>query len=358
MKKIDFLIPTLVPSHVASCLMQGCHALGCEIYTNGNVVNGANSRGISTPFVTAPHDYVQVTNQLVHELLIVDVSNGLGPYNEAHLLAIAAQRPVVLLNMADGANYRDYDERFIVFTTHLSRVATREGRLFPLAFGLSDDLIALAASADLGHKRNSVIRNFRPTFSQSVRDCLEMVLVEPLAAVLPVDRRETDPQGYLRQLAESSAVCAYGGAFTPDYWSYDYLRKGWEARGDTTHRFKRFDAPVAVMRWDSWRYFEAAVMGCAPLHLDFEKYGFVLPVNPRPWVEYVPIDMATVNQLPQRLADELAADPEFLIRIGRNARQWALTHYSPVAQARQVMETIARTSHPTHLHPVFEKAAA
>lgn len=337
---IDFLIPADYTTHVSCCLMQGCVALGHSVYTNSRLDN-PDSRGISMPFAVVGMPALEITNSLFHELLFVDVSYGLGNYTYEQLAAIAQHRPVVLLNMADDANYRDYDDTFIIFSSHLSRIAPRHGRVFPLAFGLSDDIIARAAAADLTQKQPRFVRNFTPSFSQSVRDCLDLVLVEPLAARFEVDRRRTDVDAYFEQLTNSSAVLAYGGALVPNVYQHDYLRGVWEARGDRSHLFKRFDADVAVLRWDSWRYFEAAVMACAPLHLDFEKYGFVLPVNPEPWVEYIPIDLASVSNLPEHLADRLSDDPDFLKKVGQGARAWALKHHSPIAQATTILETIA-----------------
>lgn len=339
--KIGFFIPNTVPNHNVSCLMQGFHALGWEVYTNGDVHNSTYSRGISTPYAVVASDYLRKVGNdaLLHDILVVDVSHGYGD-NLDNLTRIAQTRPVVLVNMEDTCNFDDYADCFIAFTAHYNRLATREGRIFPLAIGLSEDIIQLSAAQDLGHKRNSIVRNFNSTFSQSVRNALDLVLVEGLARVFDVDRRVTAPAQYLEQLAQVSCVCAYGGEFMPDYWAYDYLRANWEKAGQTTYKFKSITTSPVVLRWDSWRYFEAAIMGCAPIQLDFEKYGFVLPVNPEPWVHYVPVDLAAASNLPEYLHRQVQDDPAFLVRIGANARQWALQHYNPRSQAEYVLQTV------------------
>lgn len=97
---------------------------------------------------------------------------------------------------------------------------------------------------------------------------------------------------------------------------------------------------MVVLRWDSWRFFEAAVMGCAPIHLDFEKYGMSLPVNPTPWEHYIPVDMANVSNLAGRLQSSLSVDPDFIKRIGMNARRWVIDNYSPKTQAQYVLNTV------------------
>jgi hypothetical protein len=79
------------------------------------------------------------------------------------------------------------------------------------------------------------------------------------------------------------------------------------------------------MRWDSWRLWESFTAGCVTVHLDFEKYGFALPVLPTPWVHYAPIDLddiaGSIEQLMDRRKDWDA--------IGEQGRSWAIANYSP-----------------------------
>jgi hypothetical protein len=321
--------------------MQGFHALGWDVYTNGHIHNGLYSRGISTPYAIAKSGYLNLVgnNELLHDILVVDVSHGYGD-NLQTLSKIAESRPVVVVNMEDTTNFWDAPECFIAFTAHFNRLATREGRIFPLGIGLSDDIIELANAQYLGNKRNVIVRNFNATFSQSVRNALDLVLVEGLEKYFEVDRRNSTPEQYLQQLSSVNAVCAYGGEFIPDYWGFEYLRAEWEKQGQFTYKFKYMGATPVVLRWDSWRYFESAVMACAPIQLDFDKYGFVLPVNPEPWVHYIPVDLSYASNIPHDLSDRVSDDPEYLTKIGRNARQWVLENYSPSAQAKYVLSVI------------------
>lgn len=338
MNQVDFLIPSQKPTHIACCLMQGFHQLGWEVYANVSHTSWIDTRGISTPFARTSGDFVRHVPNLTHGLLIVDASKGLGAY-EASLKDTQKHRPIVMVNMDDAANFVDYDEGYLTFTTHYNRLAMRRGTLRPLGFSLSQDLIDLAEETDLAHKANTVVKNFTPSFQQSVRNSLELSFIELMKAHFPVQEHLTSPEDYVKQLAGATLVCAYGGEYLPPIMRNSYLRNQYAGTPRANlYDFKTFDTESAVLRWDSWRFFEAAVMGCAPIQLDFAKYGFELPTNPKPWEHYIPIDLTTVNALPQKLGHMVAADPDSLARIGRQSRAWVLEHYSPRAVASYVLD--------------------
>jgi len=343
--KIDFLIPNKFASHVVMCLMQGFHALGHEIFTNVPIDDLSYSRGISSPFSVTSKDFLQITESLVHDILIVDASLGLGGYEQAVFdIASKRYRPVVLVNMQDESNFKDYPEEYLVFCAHQNIYATRFGRIFPIGFGLSEDIIIRSNAVDLGHKSNAIVRNFFPSFSQSVRNSLDLALVEGLEKYFEVDKRHTDADAYLTQLTSVGAVCAYGGEFMPDFRDHPYLNESWKKSGDTRYHFRSFEREMVVLRWDSWRFFEAAVMGCAPIHMDFEKYGMRLPVNPVAWESYIPVDMASVSDLAAKLHTESQKDNHFIQKIGAGAREWVIANYAPKSQAAYVLDIVQKNA--------------
>lgn len=338
MPQVDFLIPTQKPTHIACCLMQGFHQLGWEVFANVDSSNWIDTRGISTPFARTSGDFIQKVAQLVHGLLIVDVSKGQGVYVDS-LRDTLKHRPVILVNMDDAANFVDYDEGYLTFTTHYNRLALRHGSLRPIGFSLSQDIVDLAAETDLTRKQDYVIKNFTPSFQQSVRNSLELCFIEGLKNHFPLHEELTTPEQYAQELAGATLVAAYGGEYLPPMMRNTYLRErmaGGPQAG--LYDFKNFDTESAVLRWDSWRFFEAALFACAPIQLDFDKYGFELPVKPTPWEHYIPIDMTTVSALPARLRQMVDADPDALARIGRQARAWVLEHYAPKPVASYVLD--------------------
>ncbi|MGB5635540.1 MAG: hypothetical protein WBM86_22560, partial [Waterburya sp.] len=72
-------------------------------------------------------------------------------------------------------------------------------------------------------------------------------------------------------------------------------------------------------------------------HVDFEKYGFELPIMPENWRHYVGIDLDNISESIARIADQ----PEILEHISTEGRVWAIENYSPKAVALRFLETVA-----------------
>jgi hypothetical protein len=125
---------------------------------------------------------------------------------------------------------------------------------------------------------------------------------------------------------------AYGGDFYSPIAGNPWFRSHEPALAEQ-HRFARLDAPAVVMRWDSWRLWESLASGCVTVHLDFEKYGVALPVAPKAWEHYVPIDLDDIAGSVDALFAREAQWPE----IAARGRDFALTHYAPAPTARRVL---------------------
>ena len=91
-----------------------------------------------------------------------------------------------------------------------------------------------------------------------------------------------------------------------------------------------------VAQFDSWRLWESLAAGCATLHVDFERYGCVLPVMPTNWTHYIGIDLDRCDDAVERLL----ADPGIVERIGAAGREWVLTHYGPAPTARRLLALV------------------
>jgi hypothetical protein len=94
-----------------------------------------------------------------------------------------------------------------------------------------------------------------------------------------------------------------------------------------------------ISQWDSWRFWESLAAGCVTFHVDFEKYGFELPVLPKNWEHYIGIDLDNI----QESIDKIAEQPEVLEKISIQGREWVLQNYSPKAVALRFMEKIFKT---------------
>jgi len=268
------------------------------------------------------------------------------PIYESAAHYLAKQKPVLVFNMEDDVNMTDYPAPLLTYTAHFNRFALRGGSIRPLAFGISSEMIKVSTEmlAQKQPRKRVLIRNFNPTFSQSVREALDLALVPNLATIFEVDERRLPKDEYWKALVTSSAIVTYGGAFITDLFSYPYLKAEHLRLGQASplgrYGFKSFQGRVNILRWDSWRFWEACCFGCAPIQLDFEKYGFLLPVMPTPWVHYLPLDFATISTFHSELNERLTAEPDLLEKIGSNARSWALEHYSPKALAIRTLTDI------------------
>ena len=119
---------------------------------------------------------------------------------------------------------------------------------------------------------------------------------------------------YYRRLKESAACACFGG------WIFPSPTPGEDV----------------LQWWDSWRFWESLAAGCVTFHVDFEKYGILLPVMPNNWQHYIGIDLDDV----QNTVDRITNDPEILTRISIEGRQWAIDNYGPVPTTLRFLNSI------------------
>src|SRR5262249_40946550 len=109
---------------------------------------------------------------------------------------------------------------------------------------------AARTSADGGPRKRAFVRNFRPSFSQGVRQVLDMAFVKKLEKHFIIDR-SVDQGGrfvdaYYVKLANSFGCLAYGGNFMED------VSRNPELYDRGHHRYVVGDDPV-IDRWGSRR---------------------------------------------------------------------------------------------------------
>lgn len=339
--KVFIFVPEGEMDHVCACVVQGLCQLGIPVSSNVDVVNSV-SRGISQPFgrLKKPDLFSVSEHRNDEDFLIVATPVRMSNWFKT-VEAVARYKKVAFINMHDNANYVDYDESVYAFVAHVNRFATRQGRIFPIGFSLSQDVIDLSETLLKDQNRRGFVYNFNKTFNQEVRMSLDLALVEGIERYFEVDRRHLPPPEYAEQLSSALGVFAYGGSYGTNYLDYQYMADLFAADPERygLYKFKSFIKDTVVFRWDSWRFWEAAVFGAAPIQLDFEKYGFELPVLPRPWVDYIPVDMTSVSELPLRLAERLAYEPDYIVNVGQNARRWAIENYAPKSLAKYVLKS-------------------
>ncbi len=170
-----------------------------------------------------------------------------------------------------------------------------------------------------------------------MRQVLDLAFVGTLAKHFVIDRA-VDEGGrfvasFYSRLATSLGCLAYGGNFLEDVSRNPILRE----RGDSV-RWIMGDDPV-ITRWDSWRFWESLASGCLTVALDFDEYGFQLPVSPVNNTHYLGLRFDRLNDA----IDILTGDRDRLVEIAERGREWALTHYSPTAMALRFLRIVAQT---------------
>lgn len=313
-------------THNAGCLAEGVQALGIPIKVSTARVT---SRPVSMPFKGV--DLTPLVSQPFagFDGYIVDISHS----NQYMPFEGIGTGRLAYLNQSDAASFCRIPDEHLLFATHENDFAVQFGRRIPIAFGLSNGLIAATQNPPpFAQRRRAALRNFRATLSQSLRALLDLTYVPALGRAMPVDRNILAPDAYLNSLLETQICLAYGG----DLYS-PIAGNAWFAKNDpalaAAHSFKEMKAPAVVLRWDSFRLWESFAAGCLTVHLDFDKYGFALPVKPEAWVHYAPIDLGDIAGS----VDALLAREKDWPAIAAAGRAWALEHYAPAPTAIRVL---------------------
>ena len=325
-------------THVAACFIQGVLKAGlAEVSTNLESI-AVDSRSISTPDLT-PYPVTLAPHRGDEDVLVIDESRPMGGGSLSDpagiqfyetLRVLSKKKPVLVFYMQDDANLVRFPEGLTVFSSHRNSLACFEQKPFPLPFSLSLDLIQRADEwlAKGRPRRRVAVRNFRPSYNQAIRDVLDLALVPVLSHVVEVEDTLHFDDAYADQLSSSQAVLAYGGTLQPNFCLNPVLE---------AVKFEVFEGRVAVFRWDSWRFWESLVFGCATIQLDCDQYGLVLPHRPTPWLHYIPLDLSDIPGLVRRIKEGLGGDPDFLIKIGAQGRAWVLAHYHPTQRSLEIL---------------------
>ena len=328
---VYILSPEGLLTHNAGCIMEGLIDLNVPVHTNATQIT---SRHVSMPmnsrdlneFVSEPHRNFSA--------YIVDITHN----NTFFPLDGIDDRPVAYLTTSDSSMFCDVPEEFLLFSTHANRFADKGGNRRPIAFGPTNWLLArTAAQPEYADRDGRILHNFRPTLSQGVRAMLDISFVPLLAARMQIDRTIYASKEYLGALMSASAVLTYGGDFYSPIMNSEWFAKN-QKDVHELHSFSRLDRDALILRWDSWRFWESLVAGCTTIHLDFEKYGFELPVQPEAWTHYLPVDLDNVSASADALWDRRAEWKN----IAEAGRAWAIEHYAPKPTAKRVLTELAK----------------
>lgn len=335
------------PSISFSCavIIQGLVAAGIRrISTNfRSDVHVEGNCSIGKPIISA-FEFTQEFKADECDFIIVDDnivggSFDLAPEIWKTFVELAKATPVAVINCTDGSNAANYPRECTQFISHLSSQFRKDPNAHSLPFGLTNELIELSSNlniSDNSRDNRSLFLNFGRTTNQSVRQVGELSFIRPFSEKFLITRTNERGIRYAEQLIQYAGIFCYGGTFIwqlEEWFREHNPQLYWGTSG-------KYLQDVAVVRWDSWRFWEACVFGCAPIHLDFAKYGFILPDPPKPWFDYIPLSFDDPRKTLTLLEHYLQLDDQFLTNIGRNARNWALRSYTPIEQAIRLIRAI------------------
>ena len=249
--------------------------------------------------------------------------------------------PTCLLNMEDDVDLFTFVGDNTIFRAHSNRHIHYPYPHEPIAFGISEFLETHSKLHSSKYERApEIIRNFRYSANQYVRKSLDMGFVPLLERFMTVNKK-TDPhqssrEKFFEKLAKTFGCLAYGGNYVHREDEDASFRLSGNVPEEDIQKIldSKYKKDCVIARWDSWRFWESIAMGCLTFQLDFEKYGFDLPVLPKSWEHYIGIDLDNIEPTIERLE----AEKERLPEIAKAGRDWALAHYSPVPTTIRLLQ--------------------
>ena len=331
-KGIYFISDSTTFSYAATCLADGLNQMGVPIFANISYCDPL----ISDFVFTKISDMSSVRQASCVVLDLQDTRQ----YYEQTVRFNSPYSCTIAFCMQDDVGNFCADGVDVLYCAHENRFRELAGRRIPMAFGLSSAMIRKSMTLQKCQPRlEKILYNFRPSLNQDLRSSLDLVLLPVLNRHIPVLCKYSSAGRWnddYYELLRSHAIClAYGGNYEQDFTKNEYFMGN--------ERFRLFSANVkhiqetVILRWDSWRFWESLVFGCVTVHLDFERYGFLLPEMPENWKHYVGINLSDVKADVERLMDERDRWPE----IAWQGRQWAIKHYSPLAVGRRFISVLS-----------------
>lgn len=315
-------------THFSGCLVEGLLDLGIPVKTNATTLT---SRPVSMPLPRFDMSTLLSEPLTGFSSYLVDISttNTFVPFEGVD------PAPVAYISTSDISTFCEVPDPHILFVAHDSTKAVKPGKRIPIGFGLANKLTGIV-STPMSERNQIAAETFRPTLHQGIRAMLDMAFIPALEKNIPVERINTSPSEYLKTLKSTALCLAYGGDFYSPIVKNDWFKKH-QPDLYTHHAFANV-ASAAILRWDSWRFWEAMAAGSVAVHLDFNTYGFNLPIMPEPWTHYIPLDLENLTAS----ADAIWDRRDEWASIAESGRAWAIEHYAPAPTATRILIEMAK----------------
>jgi len=327
--------------HCIVSLAEGLRLLGHEVYGNTNYWPIGNSWLIKKCDKNVEDfDALIISNEWLHK------------YGKLPAEYVKAQKPrKVYIDASDGWKTEAIIDHTwpadIVLRTHFIKNHWYHKRVKPWAFGLTHRIIeAFNYAPPLSERKKSILCNFRVGHPARDHFTAKFKTVAPSDYILDTTIDTTIPQEpkdklywqltgrrhyplFFDRLKQARICLAFGGYFAP---SYQYATNTLLGRIHYKAIQKLKLSTHTVGQFDSWRFWESLASGAITVHVNFNDYHCVLPVQPNEEIDYLAFSERFTKVDIKRYIDSL-----LLNNIGRH---WALKYYSPEAVAERFLEWI------------------
>ena len=334
--------------HTIVALVEGLQELGIATFANKNYWQTEN--GYLLP----------ASDKNFRDCDVVFIDAALYDMGFAHLLpddVFSKNRHYKLVynDNSDGFitnGYRDEIKAVdIVLKSHYNKQHQYPNNFIPWQFGLTKRIINEVEPRSFTERNKTFLNNFR--VSHPLRSLAQKKIAPFFRSILTEDTsvdsfgdtkqmnaldysywcqtgRRHYPK-YYQRLSNSYACFCFGG--NPQKFFYSQSNIFFKLLYKINWRLPIFDFN-SIYQYDSWRFWESLVAGCCTLHIDFEKYGIVLPVMPINKKHYLGFDLVNIHKTTRLIKQ----NPDMLATIGNNGREWVLEHYSPVKTAQRFID--------------------
>lgn len=251
-------------------------------------------------------------------------------------------------------NFRRFD---YILKSHYNKKLSYPSNVYPWSFGLSKRILCQLKDPLLYEERKqNILFNFRHGKQpHSLRRACENKFIPVIQSCFSVDST-TNKKEDREALNEYHNFHNYqtGGRHFPDYYERLKHTAACACFGgfymsplfkDPTSIMTRISKKIIthlsiettlVAQWESWRFWESLAAGCITFHVDFEKYGVLLPVMPTNFRHYIGVDFSDIKEIEKKILK----NHHILNEISVQDREWSIKYYSPSPAAKRFLELV------------------
>lgn len=304
---------------------------------------------------------------------IADINIYCSDFFESHpdaLNKIDYKKVNILIDMEDGLFTKAMDDKYerfnFILRSHYNKHIKYPSNVIPWAFGLTNRMInsidknanaitqpAILNTFRIPHSiRQILCDRLRPLLSphlpiaNSITDALEQKeetdILQNNSYWSQTGRRHNDL--YYKTINQYRFTYAFGGVHAFNPIEPTFINKFKRKINMLHNRFSQ-DPPYnnrnlfLIYQYDSWRFWEALYSNSIPIQLDFEYWGFELPIMPVKNMHYLGIEKLDCKDFCNKIVE---LSDEAINNISLKGKEWCLNNYSPASTATRLIQLIER----------------